>query len=72
MHTCMEHEIPLKKIFGCISIVKYIFGTYFLHVQTGEMPLCGISSGYALFVKVKNVKVKKDLKNIIFSSRRKR
>ena len=46
-------EKTLKKIFGCISIVKYIFGTCFLHLQTGEMPSCGISSGYALFVKVK-------------------
>ena len=46
----------------------YIFGTCFLHLQTGEMPSCGILSGYALFVKVK-----KDLsaKYIIFSSRRK-
>ena len=25
----------------------------FLHLQTGEMPSCGISSGYELFVKVK-------------------
>ena len=29
------------------------FGTCFLHLKTGEMPSCGISSGYALFVKVK-------------------
>ena len=62
MHTCMEQEITLKKIFGCISIVKLFFGTCFLTLQTGEMPSCGISSWYALFVKVK-----KDLraKNII-------
>ena len=41
----------------------------FLHLQTVEMPSCGISSGYALIVKVE-----KDLraKNTIFSSRRKR
>ena len=58
-----------KKIFGCISIVIYNFWYMFLRLKTGEMPSCGISSWYALFVKVQ-----KDLrtKNIIFSSRRKR
>ena len=47
----------------------YFLVHVFLHLQTGEMPSCGISSGYALFVKVK-----KDLKAkyIIFSSRRKK
>ena len=69
MHTCMEQEITLKRLFGCISFVKYIIRYMFLHLQTGEMPSCGISLWYALFVKVI-----KDLraKNVIFSSRRKR
>ena len=31
----------------------------FLHLQTGEMPSCCISSGYALFVKVKRSQGKK-------------
>ena len=45
------------------------FSVHVFALQTGEVPLCGISSGYALFVKVKE-----DLraKNIIFSSRRNR
>ena len=53
MHTCMEQEITLKKIYGCISIVKFIFRYMFLHLQNGEMPSCGILPGYALFVKFK-------------------
>ena len=69
MHTCMEQEMTLKKMFGCISIVKDIYRYMFLHLQTGEMPSCDISSGYALFVKVKkNLRAK----IIISSSRRKR
>ena len=44
-NTRMEQEITLKKIFGCISIVKYIFCTSFLHLLTGEMPSCGIHHG---------------------------
>ena len=44
----MEQEITLKKIFSCISIVKYIFRYMFFTLAS-----CGISSGYALFVKVK-------------------
>ena len=58
-----------KRYLAAFQFWNIYFGTCFLHLQTGEMPSCGISSGYALFVKTK-----KDLraKNIIFSSRRKR
>ena len=69
MHTCMEQEMTLKKIFGCISIVKYIFWYMFFTPVNWWNAIMRHLSWYALFVKVK-----KGLrtKNIIFSSRRKR
>ena len=47
----------LKKYSAAFQLWNIFFGTHFLHLQTGEMPSCGISSEYALFVQVK-----KDLK----------
>ena len=41
----------IRPHFNC----EIYFGTCFSHLQTGEMPSCGISSGYALFVKVKKI-----------------
>ena len=59
MHTCLEQEITLKKDirlhFNCEIYFSVHFFTCFLHLQTSEMPSCGISSGYALFVKVKKI-----------------
>ena len=62
----MDGLTHTKQLLNLLCIV-YFSVHVFLHSQTGEMPSCGISSVYALFVKVKNITGQKI---IIFSSRR--
>ena len=50
----MKYKCSFKKDIRLHFNCEIYFPVHiFLHLQTGEMPSCGISSGYALFVKVK-------------------